>query len=87
MANVRRNRRAAGRLTAGKTAETARRERLPRRVLSLLAEPLDPALISERVMAVCSSTSRAGPPSTRPTASSATTAGVRSWSAKRATAP
>jgi len=48
MANVRRYRRTAGRLTAGKTASSARRERLPRRVLALLAEPLDPALISER---------------------------------------
>src|SRR3989304_3046398 len=48
MANVRRNRRAAGRLTAGKTASNTRRERLPRRVLALPAEPLDPTLISER---------------------------------------
>jgi len=48
MGNVRRNRRTAGRLTAGKTGSSARRERLPRRVLALLAEPLDPALISER---------------------------------------
>jgi len=48
MANFRRSRRAAGRLTAGKTVSNARGERLPRRVLALLAEPLDPALISER---------------------------------------
>jgi recombination DNA repair RAD52 pathway protein len=48
MANVRRNRRATRRLTAGKTVSNARGERLPRRVLALLAEPLDPALISER---------------------------------------
>jgi DNA recombination protein Rad52 len=48
MANVRRNRRAEGRLTARKPVSNTRRERLPRRVLALLAEPLDPALISER---------------------------------------
>ncbi len=48
MANVRRSRPASGRLTAGKTASNPRAERLPRRVLALLAEPLDPALISER---------------------------------------
>ena len=48
MANVRRSRPASRRLTAGKTASNVRSERLPRRVLALLAEPLDPALISER---------------------------------------
>ncbi len=46
MANVRRNSRSARRLTAGK--RNAQSEGLPRRVLALLAEPLDPALISER---------------------------------------
>lgn len=48
MGNIRRSRRAAGRLTAGKTMSNPRGERLPRRVPALLAEPLDPALISER---------------------------------------
>ena len=48
MANVRRNRPAASRLTAGKTVSNTHSERLPRRVLALLAEPLDPGLVSER---------------------------------------
>lgn len=48
MANVRRSRPASSLLTAGKTASNVRGERLARRVLALLAEPLDPALISER---------------------------------------
>src|SRR3990170_299398 len=47
MGHVRRNGRAAGRLTA-RRAGNARADRLPRRVLGLLAEPLDPGLVSER---------------------------------------
>jgi len=47
MGHVRHNSRAAGRLTA-RQAGNARADRLPRRVLGLLAEPLDPGLVSER---------------------------------------
>ena len=47
MGHVRHNSRAAGRLTA-RRAGNARADRLPRRVLGLLAEPLDPGLVSER---------------------------------------
>jgi len=47
MGHVRHNSRAAGRLMA-RRASNARADRLPRRVLGLLAEPLDPGLVSER---------------------------------------
>jgi len=47
MEHVRHNSRAAGRLMA-RRASNARAEGLPRRVLGLLAEPLDPGLVSER---------------------------------------
>ena len=48
MGHVRHNSRAAGRLMPGRQASNARADRLPRRVLGLLAEPLDPGLVSER---------------------------------------
>src|SRR3990170_7326506 len=47
MGHVRHNSRAAGRLMA-RRASNARAGRLSRRVLGLLAEPLDPGLVSER---------------------------------------
>ncbi|MFQ5808196.1 MAG: Rad52/Rad22 family DNA repair protein [Armatimonadota bacterium] len=48
MGYVRRNGRAARRLIPGRRASNARADGLPRRVLTLLAQPLDPAQISER---------------------------------------